>query len=361
MPGTQNRSDSPRPRRISRRDFLKVAAAGLLAGCHPVQPPTAPPTATSRPTDTPVLKPTPVADVRRPDIIKTYPDGPSRVVHARHAGVWDGETLVPEAIRHMLDGSITALTGLNDADEAWAALFAPDERIAIKVNTIQGSRFWTHVPLVMAVTERLQEVGVPAEGIVVFDRYTIELENYGYPINRDGPGVRCTGTDLRYTAGWTLMDTDIQLSDVLLSCHALINMPIIKQHGMSGISFAMKNHYGTFDRPEGFHEGRIERALAELNNLPPIRDRTRLIIGDALTVSTLSWYTGVTGDSIFMSFDPVAHDAAGLQLYCDVMTSEGRNPEGARNRATLWLRNGAELGVGTDDPDHIDLVEVTLG
>jgi hypothetical protein len=110
-----------------------------------------------------------------------------------------------------------------------------------------------------------------------------------------------------------------------------------------------------------FHEGRIERALAELNNLQPIRDRTRLIIGDALTVSTVSWYTGVTGDSIFMSFDPVAHDAAGLQLYCDVMASEGRNPEGARNRATLWLRNGAELGVGTDDPDHIDLVEMTLG
>jgi hypothetical protein len=53
--------------------------------------------------------------------------------------------------------------------------------------------------------------------------------------------------------------------------------------------------------------------------------------------------------------------AAGLQLYCDVMASEGRNPEGARNRATPWLRNGAELGVGTDDLDHIDLVEITLG
>jgi hypothetical protein len=87
MPGTQNRSDSPRPRRISRRHFLKVAAAGLLAGCRPIQPPTAPPTAPPTPTDTPVPAPTPVADVRRPDIIKTYPDGPSKVVHAHHAGV----------------------------------------------------------------------------------------------------------------------------------------------------------------------------------------------------------------------------------------------------------------------------------
>ena len=290
-----------------------------------------------------------------------YPDVPSKVVHTRHAGVWDGETLAPEALRQLLDGSITALTGLNDATAAWAALFAPGERIAIKVNTIAGSRFWTHVPLVMAVTERLQEAGVPAEQIVIFDRYTIEMEDAGYPINKDGPGVRCHGTDRKETPGWQLLDTDIKFSDVLLNCNALINMPILKQHGMSGISFAMKNHYGTFDKPSSFHVGdRINRGLAELNALPPIKERTRLIIGDALNIVRAGWYSAETGDSILMSFDPVAHDTIGLQIVSEALTAEGKSSEATISQATPWLQAAAELEVGTNDPNHIELVEVTL-
>jgi hypothetical protein len=95
-------------------------------------------------------------------------------VRAHHAGVWSGDELVPDALRQMLDASITELTGLNDAHEAWAALFAPDERIAIKVNALRGPCL-THVPLVMAVTACLQAAGVPAEQIVIFDRYTDDL------------------------------------------------------------------------------------------------------------------------------------------------------------------------------------------
>jgi len=386
-------SNSTSPRGVSRRDFL-VLAAGLLAGCTSTQQPDAAPTTkpttepiikptaepTIKPTTEPTIKPTteptieptieptttplPTMIPRRQEIIKTHPDAPSKVVHT-HAGVWDGETLAPGALRQMLDASITALTGLNDATTAWAALFAPDERIAIKVNTIAGSRFWTHVPLVMAVTECLQEAGVPAEQIVIFDRYTIEMEDAGYPINKDGPGVRCHGTDRSETPGWQLLDTDIKFSDVLLNCNALINMPILKQHGMSGISFAMKNHYGTFDRPSSFHVGdRINRGLAELNALPPIKERTRLIIGDALNIVRTGgggWYSAETGDSILMSFDPVAHDATGLQLLSKVWAFAGYNPDVAIQRATPWLENGAALGLGTNDPANMELIEQTLG
>lgn len=370
-------NNSPRPQRISRRDFIKLAAvAGLLAGCNPAQPPTATstsePTATSAPTVTPTKAPTatrtsvptatrtPTVKVPRSELTKFYPNRPSKVVHARHAGVWDGGMLVPKAIRQMLDASITKLTGLDDADVAWAALFDPNEQIAIKVNTFYGSSFWTHVPLVMTVAERLQEVGVPPEQIVIFDRQTYELERAGYPINQDGLGVRCYGTENEYTTDWTVMDRKVGLSDILLSCDALINMPILKQHPIAGLTFAMKNHYGTFDRPRSFHAG-IEHAIPELNALPPIRDRRRLIIGDALTVCPGGWGNATTWDSIFMSFDPVAHDTIGLQALSIVMTSEGRNPEAATNLANAWLTNSAELGLGTNDPDSIELVEANLG
>ncbi|MDY7080189.1 MAG: DUF362 domain-containing protein [Chloroflexota bacterium] len=365
--------DDSCPQGMSRREFIKLAAmAGLLAGCRPARQPEAVPT--SAPTDTPSPMPSPVPTTTTPTAAPTAtstviptvapPTDSGKVVRARHAGVWDGDTLVPDAIRRMLAASITALTGLNDAGAAWASLFDPNERIAIKVNTIRTSDFWTHAPLVMAVTECLQEAGVLAEQIVIFDRDIYELENASYPLNQDGPGVRCYGTDGNYTAGWTIMDTDIRLSDILLNCDALINMPILKHHNHSGITFAMKNHFGAFDRPGFFHRPLTGAAMVELNGLPPIRDRTRLVIGDTLTVCPLSrggWSQAVTGDSILVSFDPVAHDAVGLQVLSEAMVSEGYDPAAALDLAAHWLASAAELGLGIGDLDDIELVEVKLG
>jgi uncharacterized protein (DUF362 family) len=288
-----------------------------------------------------------------------YPDVPSKVVRAQHGGVWDGEALAPGALRHMLDASITELTGLNDARAAWSALFAPDERIALKVNTIRSSSYWTHVPLVTAVTECLQEAGIPAEQIFVFDRATNELKDAGYAINKDGPGVRCYGTGTEYSGGWMVNDRDVEFSNILLSCHALINIPTLKQHGMGGISFAMKNHYGSFSRPRAFHS-RIWEAIPQLNALPPIADRTRLIVGDALAVVKRGWHTAAPGDSILVSYDPVAHDAIGLQIYEEAMNAEGIKVATDRNAALLWLENATKLGLGTHNSDDIDLKEIVL-
>jgi hypothetical protein len=277
--------------------------------------------------------------------------------------VWDGEDLVPNAIRQMLDASITRLTGLNDAPAAWAALFKPSERIAIKVNTIDTSLYWSHVPLVMAVAERLQETGIPAEQIVIFDRTNRELKRAGYTINQDGPGVRCHGTDaapVKYVRDWTIVNSRIGLSDILLSCDALINIPILKDHDFSGVTFAMKNHFGTFDRPSLFHQARTGPGIAELNALSPIRDRTRLVVGDALTICTASWQSAMTGDSILMSFDPVAHDTIGLQVLAETMAAKEFNPKAARSLANRWLAQSAELGLGTNDSENMDLVEVFL-
>jgi ABC-type transport system substrate-binding protein len=138
-------------RSISRRQFLTLAAAGALAAaCSPAQPPAATPpqrqdaepatstaapasTATPAPTNTPApatAAPTSAPTVApvaagRPEIIKFYPDIPSQVIQTHHAGVWQGDQLSPEALRQMLDASITKLTGLADAKSAWAALFNP--------------------------------------------------------------------------------------------------------------------------------------------------------------------------------------------------------------------------------------------
>ena len=330
---------------------------------EPTDAPTSEPTAepASTPTDAPTSTPTTEPAPTSPPTAEPPPDPLGRVVQVHHAGVWDGDNLVEDAIRQMLDASITQLTGQNDAGQAWGSLFAPQERIAIKVNVLSISSFWTHAPLVMAITERLQEAGVPAEQIVIFDYNSRELPNAGYVINQDGPGVRCYGTDGDSASGWTIMDTEVGLSNILMNCDALINVPILKQHDGSGISFAMKNHYGTFSKPSSFHGGRIVRGIAELNALPPIKERTRLIVGDALAIVKAGWRNAATGDSILTSFDPVAHDTVGLQLYSQMLAAEGGNPAGATEQANAWLNASAELGLGVNNLDSIELMEVNLG
>jgi hypothetical protein len=303
--------------------------------------------------------------IRRPEVIRAYPDVPSKVVRARHAGVWDGESLVPGALRQMLDASITELTGLRGAREAWASLFAPDERIAIKVNAFRNSLIWTHAPLVTALTDSLQEAGVSAEQIVVFDFYSDELEDAGYAVNPEGPGVRCTGSDGSYTSGWKAERVGVQLSDVLLSCHALINVPVLKSHMIAGLSFALKNHYGTVSNPGSLHRP-IGPLMAELNALGPIRERTRLIVGDMLSAclsyrgSWPYWKPDWTGDSILMSYDPVAHDTVGLQVLTQAVEDEGGNPAPLTSMAMPCLEGSAELGLGTSDLANVDLSEMNL-
>jgi hypothetical protein len=369
-----------RPRSISRREFIKLAAvAGLVAGCQAVKQPADTPVPTATPLPEPSATPAPTVAFNRSDVIKMYPDAPSKVVHTHHAGVWTGTPteladsaeentlLAPEALREMLDASITALTGLDKARDAWALLFSPEERIAIKVNAFRNSLIWTHAPLVTAVTDSLQDAGIPAEQIVIFDCYTRELEAAGFAINEDGPGVRCYGTEDNYTQEVTIEGVkNIRLSDILLECDALINMPVLKSHMLTGLSFAMKNHYGSINPPALLHYG-IVNAMVELNTLAPIKERARLIVGDALTACLRYknaypyWTSDRTGDSILLSFDPVAIDTTALQMLSQFLIDEGGNPELIRATATRCLEGGAEAGLGTNDPTNMDLVELNLG
>jgi uncharacterized protein (DUF362 family) len=390
--------------RLSRRRFLTLAlksiagsaaAGGVLSSCRdaqttphaqpeapvatapgnataigaaPASPTPAPePAATLATAPTPTPTSLPEMSTPQPDLVTRAPDGISRVVRTRHAHVWDEDVLSAEALQHMIARSITALTGVDDARAAWAALFAPDERIAIKVNAFRNSLIWTHVPLVTAVTDALQDAGIPAENILIFDYLTSELEEAGFSVNREDQGVRCYGTDSAYTGGFQIVGTQIELSDCLLGCDALINMPVLKAHMLAGLTFALKNHYGTLRTPQNFHAGtRINHGMAELNALAPIKDRTRLVIGDALTACLRYgnawpyWKPDYTGDAILMSFDPVATDAVALDMLATLMRDNSISSDFALRTATPWLEHATEIGLGTHRLDEINIQELLL-
>ncbi len=352
------------PRSISRREFLRLAAmAGLLAGCGPIAQ-------SAVPTDTPGPKSTQASvlagEIRRPEIIKMYPDVSSTVIHARHSRVWSGKDLVPSAVREMLDASITKLTGLSDARTAWQALFKPDEQIAIKVNTFSNSIIWTHVPLVEAVTQSLVDAGIPAEQVIVFDATSKELETAGFRVNASGAGVRCFGSEMNYADGIPInKDTSVRLSQILKKADAVINMPILKSHSMAGLTFALKNHYGCVFIPGALHS--MDTCLPALNALPDIRDKTRLVIGDILEACLMHsfsfpyWKSDYTGDSILMSFDPLAHDRIGLEIFKQLREAKGLDTTSRDKLCNGWLTNSGTAGLGAYEMKNIKLEEIRLG
>ena len=62
-----------------------------------------------------------------------------------------------------------------------------------------------------------------------------------------------------------------------------------------------------------------------------------------------------------MSFDPVAHDTVGLETLAQLKTDAGGNPASIMNMAAPCIESGVEWGLGTNDPNNIDLMEVYLG
>jgi hypothetical protein len=377
--------------RLSRRQALQgfallLAGGGgaLLSACSPTNRPTAGPTfmkagptsapaatSTSGPaaTPAPAATPTPRPIPPRPSVIKVWPEGPSTVVQARYTGVWQDNKLRPAALRQMLDASIVALTGLAGARSAWGALFRPEERIGIKVNAFGNSLIWTHESLVRAVTESLQEAGIPGEQIMIYDATSEELVGAGYTLNLNNPGVRCLGTDADYVPGWSINGSVLGLSKRLLDCDALINMPVLKMHGQTGITFALKNHMGSVGRPDLMHgRGRDDlfASLAQLSALPEIQKRTRLVVGDVLTPCIQGedtwpyWRTALQGDTLLLGHDPVAVDVMALRLWSGLVTAAGGDPKAANAIGAGLLASVARLGAGTDDAQNIKLTEITL-
>ncbi len=213
------------------------------------------------------------------------------------------------------------------------------------------------------MTDSLQDAGIPAKQIVIFDAYTAELGTAGFAENRDGEGVRCYGSDYEYKDAYELDGTAIQLSPIIAGCTALINMPVLKSHMISGITFAMKNHFGSTQNPPVLHSP-IWDKMAGLNALAPIKDRTRLIIGDMLEAnlhysgSFPYWKPDYRGDSILMSFDPVAHDRVGLDVLTDLLAAEGSSVS-LLDMAERCLTSGAALGLGTNLSENMEVVEAT--
>jgi len=282
----------------------------------------------------------------------------SRVVVVRHGSVWAGDAPDMEIVLQMLDAGLRTLTGASDAVVVWRTLFEPDEQVLLKVNCIAYGGP-TQPAVAYGVARRLQDAGLPAENILIFDRTDNELIAASYELNEGGPGVQCHGARGEGSEA-ALTQASVRFYQELDACSAIVNIPTPKQHGGAGVSVALKNHYGSVNRPGSLHGNWCDPAIAELNAQPNIRDKTRLIVGAALNVSPCDWNQPEREDALIFSFDPVALDTVGRDMLVRHRQTLGLDVgyliEGAHHLSTAQ-----SLGLGTTDANQIDLREVVLG
>ena len=298
----------------------------------------------------------------------------------------------------VVDGMVaTGLMMLTDADTvtaAWRAIlpnYRTGEIIAVKVNfndSIMGGgtsgygdndAYVDALPqIINSMVAGLVQIGVRPEDVWVYDasRYITDRFRAGiawediqyfdrYGNGEDGgareskyeladPTARIDFTESGYDG------TSHRVPDLLLSATYLINIPIMKRHGGAGITLALKNHLGSIN---GFYSGghtmhdaiylnsadyrSDANPMVGINDNPNIRDKTVLIVGDALYGGWRSnntpperWssFGNDSPNMLFFAGDPVAVDS----VMFDYLDREGYvNP-----RAEDILILAAERGLG---------------
>lgn len=340
----------------SRRRFLQIAAgAGLgLAGCQ-ARPTDPSATAQDAPRELTEGAPPPVPD--------------RRVVFVRDPSAVADTGVDADKVAAMLDRAMAALTPADDAPAAWRALFRPSDVVAVKVNCLAGPALSSHPELAAAAARSLTEhARVPAGNIIVYDRDSGELQAVGF--DRSGKsGYRCRGTDeVGYDAEPTTTFQAGSCYSRIISqqATAILNVPVLKDHDLAGLSGALKNHFGSIHNPNKLHIDHCTPYIADVNCAPQIREKHRLVVYDGL----LACYDGGPSykpntteryGALMVAVDPVAADAVAFHLVEELRRQHELPPIAGSEREPSYIQVAADEqhGLGSADLDAIDLVEVS--
>ena len=306
------------------------------------------------------------AAITTPDS-RDSPAAKSRVVIARDPMLrGSGSSLDSDCLLKLLDRAVASFYDCDSPQQAWKRIVRPGECVGLKINCLAGRGASTTVKLVEAVTERLQQAGIT--NIVVWDRLNSDLESAGFRIGSVRPGVQFIGND---TAGYEdHLSIHGSVGSLLArtltrTCDAVISLPVLKDHGIAGMTFALKNFFGAIHNPNKYHLTAGDPYVADVNMLPPIPQKVRLHIGDATAVQyeggpsyMPQWSWRFNG--LVVGTDPVALDSVGWQLIEQKRATEGMKSLAASGREPKYIATAAdaEHRLGTNDPRRIERLEV---
>jgi len=287
----------------------------------------------------------------------------SRVIVIRAKSGWT-YPFDKKQYRQLLETGIRLLTETESVGDALRFLI-PGGKVGMKANCLTRRLNSTPVALGEALTELLTDTGREPNNLIIWDRTNRELEQSGYRLNASSFGSRCLGTDTNgvgyseefYNSGEVNSLVSRILTDLV--DHS-INLPILKDHSIAGLSGCLKNMYGAIHNPNKFHDNNCDPFAAHVSNLNPIRDKHRLAIMDAVRIQ----YQGGPGfnseylapyGGLIISSDSVAADRIGLELIESLRAQRGLPSLENAGRPVKYLKSAEGLGLGTADMEKIDI------
>jgi uncharacterized protein (DUF362 family) len=294
--------------------------------------------------------------------------GKSRVVVARDPMLGGaGTSIGSRRLLGMLDKAVQSFYDCDSPVEAWRKVVRPGEVVGLKVNCLAGKGASTSVLLVEALCERLQQAGIHEKDIVIWDRLNSDLESAGFRVG-SRQRIPCVGND---SAGYeeelaVYGSVGSLLSKTLTrACDAVINLPVLKDHGITGVTVALKNFFGAIHNPNKYHVNTGDPYVADVNMLPPIRQKLRLTICDATTAQyeggpsfMPQWRWPYNG--LIVARDSVALDYTGWRIIEQKRAEKGLPSLRTLKREPAYIATAAGPlhSLGTNDPNEIERVEV---
>lgn len=297
--------------------------------------------------------------------------GRGLVALARGQGVGreSGVSVERQLLRNWLDRMLMTLTGAGSAVDAWSLLFPPSTRVGIKLNCLAGPHLSPRPELVKALVDGLCSAGLPAEQIIIWERSDRELRRCGFQVNVRGTGPRVLGTDNR-AAGY---ESRIRSNGSIGSCFSrilteqcdlLINVGVLKDHDLAGVSVGLKNLYGVIHNPNKYHDHACDPYVADLAAHPVLRRRLRLTVCDGIAAQCqggpahqAGWVWNYGG--LLAGLDPVAIDRVGAGVIEARRSVKGLPSLTESGREPSWIQSAARLGLGEGDSGKIRIREVS--
>jgi len=294
------------------------------------------------------------------------PSGQARVVVVRSGDVIGKNHEINRArLWGMLELGLRRLTG-KDPLAALGQWIRPVDTVGLKVNCLAGRQMSTHRELAEALIGLLAKGGLPRNQCIVFDRSDLDLRRGGYPIQVDGRDYRCMGNDRAgYEQDLRVMPSGASRFSRIAtrSASVLVNLPVLKDHGIAGLSGALKNNFGLVHNPNKFHLNGCDPHVAEVNSWDFVRNKQRLVICDALRVQVEggpAFQPAGAEDhgAILLATDPVALDIVAWDLL-ETLRARRKLPSLAKDRREpVHILTAARMGLGVGERTRIKVIEV---
>ncbi|UCG17708.1 MAG: DUF362 domain-containing protein [Phycisphaerales bacterium] len=280
----------------------------------------------------------------------------SLVVQARSEHIVEGRVVQEHMLKEMLDWCLTRLTRTSTPKEAWRQFLRPDDVIGLKFNRSGAAGLGTTPAFVEALVRCLADAGWAPQNIV--------------PIEVPETVYGSTGTT-RPSTDWDDEEVDFgsgrdRLSSVLRQITALINVPFLKTHNITGMTGCLKNlSHALVKHPARFHDNNCCPYIGDIVALPQIRDKLKLNIVNALRLvfdggpearDDLTWESGI----VIAGFDPVAVDTVGLELLNRTRKSLRLPYVDRRQGKVAYLGAASERGLGCSRLHRIEVAKRLL-